>query len=81
MGKDGKPAMPREATELLRNSHLQPNEVREFEDPVPASPALGIIRAEQPYNLLTPTLIERFGDQFAAHLKQPRLAASAEFRP
>lgn len=73
--------MPPEATELLRDSRLKPNEVREFEYPVPASPALAIIRAELLYNLLTPPLIERFGDQFPADLKQPKLAASAEYRP
>jgi hypothetical protein len=80
LGKEGKPAMPPEATEILSDTRLRPDEVRVLEYAVPASKDLAIIRAEALYNLLLPGLIERFGEHFPDDVKGPRLAASAEHR-
>lgn len=79
LGKDGKPAMPPDATELLRDSRLKPDETRVVEYTFPAE-GVGIVRAEFLYNLLSPPLIEKFGDKFPDDVKKPKLAASSEVR-
>ena len=79
MGKDGQPAMPPEATEILKDTRLKPDEERTLEYSLPAS-GVGIVRAELLYNLLSPPLIQNFGDKLPDDVKKPKLAASSEVR-
>jgi hypothetical protein len=79
MGKDGQPAMPPDATEILKDTRLKPDETRVVEYTFPAE-GVGIVRAEFYYNLLSPPLIEKFGDKLPDDVKKPKLAASAEER-
>lgn len=71
--------MPPDATELLKDSRLKPDETRVVEYTFPAE-GVGIVRAEFLYNLLSPPLIEKFGDKFPDDVKKPKLAASSEVR-
>jgi hypothetical protein len=80
MGKDGHPALPPEATEILGDSRLKPNEERTLEYAVPVDDKTAILRAELFYNLLSPVLIEKFGERMPPEAKTPTLAASAELR-
>lgn len=79
MGKDGQPAMPPDATEVLKDTRFKPDETRVVEYTFPAD-GVGIVRAELLYNLLSPPLIEKFGDKFPDDVKKPKLAASSEVR-
>jgi hypothetical protein len=79
MGKDGQPAMPPDATEVLKDTRLKPDETRVVEYTFPAD-GVGIVRAEFLYNLLSPPLTEKFGDKFPDDVKKAKLAASSEVR-
>ena len=79
LGKDGKPVMPPEATEILNDSRLQPDETRALEYSFTAA-GVGIVRTELLYHLLTPPVLEMFGDKLPEDVKKAKVAASAEER-
>jgi hypothetical protein len=58
MGTHGQPAMPPEATEILADTRLKPNEVRELEYSIPADDKIAIIRAEMLFSPVTGSFIE-----------------------
>ena len=80
LGDAGHPAPPPKATEVLFDTRLKPNEVRELDYEIPANDNIAIIRAEALYNLLLPDLVKNFGDKLPEEVKVPKLAASAEIR-
>lgn len=77
--EEGKPAPPPKATQVLKDTRLQPNEIREIDYMVPAQNVF-LIRAEALYNLLLPPQIEMLGDALTPDLKNPKVAAMAEKR-
>ena len=68
-----------EATEILNDSRLQPDETRALEYSFTAA-GVGIVRTELLYHLLTPPVLEMFGDKLPEEVKKARVAASAEER-
>ncbi len=80
LGKDGKPAMPPVATELLFDNRLKPNEVRVLEYEIPVQKGMQIVRAEVYYDLLLPPIKAKSKGKLPDELLQPKLAASVEIR-
>jgi len=73
----GKPAAPPQATQVLKDTRLQPNERREVEYDIPAA-GVKLVRAEALYNLLLPPFVKMLGDALTPDLKAPKAAGMAE---
>ena len=78
LDKQGKPAMPPNATQLGQDTTLQPNETRVLKYTIPAE-AVVRVRAQLFYDLLWPNLKQKFTD-IPAELKQSKAIARAEQR-
>jgi hypothetical protein len=77
--EQGQPSSPPEATQVLTDTRLQPNERREIQYDIPAANVV-LIRAEALYNLLLPPQVKMLGDKLPPELKKPKLAALTEAR-
>ncbi|MBN2886383.1 MAG: cytochrome c family protein [Chromatiaceae bacterium] len=72
----GKPAPPPTATRAGEDSRLQPHETRELSYAIPARDVV-LVRGELYYNLLWPSLVEKFS-HLSAELTEPVLIAVSE---
>jgi hypothetical protein len=70
---DGKPVPPPQATRILSDTRLKPNESRILSYAIPTETAAKVvrIRAELFYQLLWPNLIHQLGDKIPANLTTP----------
>ena len=73
---EGNPAMPPTATKPGQDTRLKPHEERTLTYEIPAEGVV-LVRAELYYNLLWPSLVEKFG-QLPEELTAPVLIAEAE---
>jgi hypothetical protein len=80
LGADGKPVSPPQATEVLADSRLKPNEVRTLTYDIPRTSKTAIIRAEVLYDLLLPPIKAQVKGKIPDNLLRSHLAASAEVR-
>jgi len=71
-------AQPPDATKVLANTRLQPNETRELSYDIPAT-NVAVVRAQALYNVLAPPLIAKMGDKLPPEMTADKVAASAEF--
>ena len=71
-------AQPPEATKVLANTRLQPNEARQLRYDIPAA-NVAVVRAQALYNVLAPPLIAKMGDKLPPEMAADKVAASAEF--
>lgn len=78
MGKDGKPAGPPVATEILKDTRLVPYEKRQVTYDIPAD-KVSVVRVEMFYNLLWAGLVKKM-TFLPQHLKEPKRIAFAEQR-
>jgi len=77
---EGKPTAPPQATQVLKDTRLKPNEVRVLEYDIPIEPGTSIVRAEALYDLLLPPIKAKMKGKLPDDLMMPKLAASAEIR-
>lgn len=77
---EGKPTMPPQATQLLADSRLEPNETRLLEYQIPYQDGMAIVRAEALYDLMLPPIKAKMKGKLPDELLRPKLAASAEVR-
>lgn len=77
---EGKPTSPPQATQVLKDTRLKPNEVRVLEYDIPIEPGTSIVRAEALYDLLLPPIKAKMKGKLPDDLMMPKLAASAEIR-
>jgi hypothetical protein len=80
MGDKGKPSAPHVATEILADTRLKPNEVRELVYEIPRTPVTAIVRVEALYDLLLPPIKAMVKGKIDNELLRPKLAAAAEVR-
>lgn len=73
---DGKPAMPPTATKLGKDTRLKPYESRKLVYEIPAKGVV-LVRGEAYYNLLWPSLVEKF-KHLPDDLKEAKVIATAE---
>lgn len=71
-------AQPPDATKVLANTRLQPNEVRQLTYDIPAE-NVAVVRAQALYNVLAPPLLARLADKLPPEMTADKVAASAEF--
>jgi hypothetical protein len=71
-------AQPSDATKVLPNTRLQPNEARQLRYDIPAA-NVAVVRAQALYNVLAPPLIARMGDKLPPEMAADKVAASTEF--
>lgn len=76
----GKPTVPPKATQVLSDTRLKPNEVRELVYEIPAKDDIAIIRAEAMYDLLLPPIKAKVKGKIPDDMLRPKLAAAAEVR-
>lgn len=77
---EGKPTSPPQATQVLSDTRLKPNEVRVLTYEVPKNPQTAIIRAELFYDLLLPPIKAKVKGKVPDELLHSQLAAAAEVR-
>ncbi len=76
----GKPTSPPQATQVLADTRLKPNEVRTLEYEIPVKPGTSIVRAEALYDLMLPPIKANMKGKLPDDLLTPKLVASAEVR-
>jgi hypothetical protein len=76
----GKPVAPPQATQVLADSRLKPNEVRTLTYEIPRTAQTAIVRAEALYDLLLPPIKAKVKGKIPDELLRPTLAAAAETR-
>ena len=78
--KDGKPAPPPKATQVLNDSRLKPHEKREFVYNVSIRDARDLVsfKADIYYDLLLPPIKKKFAKSIPDHLRKSKLIATAE---
>lgn len=76
----GKPTSPPQATQVLADTRLKPNEVRVLKYEIPRTVEMAIVRAEALYDLLLPPIKAKVRGKIPDALLRPHLAASAEVR-
>ena len=77
--KEGKPAMPPKATQVLGDNRLKPHEERVLKYSIPGK-EVKVVKAEVYYNLLLPKLNKKLDKVLTKRLKASKLAATAEVR-